>query len=237
MVASMSITYLTMDDGPSKITRDIIDYLNEKEIKPIFFFTGQNMEGKMEEGIYALKKGAIIGNHSYSHPNFEQLTLEQCIREVEQTEELINELYERAEEVRKFKLFRFPYGARKLKESKKFQDYLKSQGFCKLDDTKITSEWYEKEGLKEGMDELWTFDFTEYRIQKDNSLTYEDLIQRIHEEKEGTEPLLKEGSRHIILLHDHEETDVVIPRYYQKLLDYVMDRGVTFMEPEFRYLK
>lgn len=235
MVVIMSIAYLTMDDGPSDITRDIIDYLTERGIKPIFFFTGQHIEKKMEEGIYALKKGAIIGNHSYSHPNFEQLTLEQCINEVEKTEELINEIYQHAGVVRKFKLFRFPYGARKFKESEEFQKYLKNQGFCKLDDTRITSEWYDREGLKESVDVLWTYDFTEYRVHNETSLTYEDLIARIHEKKqESSESLLDEESRHIVLLHDHVETNAIIPRYYQKFLDYVMLHGVTFVEPEFR---
>ncbi|ABX40792.1 polysaccharide deacetylase family protein [Lachnoclostridium phytofermentans] len=233
----MSVGYLTMDDGPSDITRDIIDYLTGRGIKPVFFFTGQNIEKRMEEGVYAIKKGAIIGNHSYSHPNFEQLTLEQCISEVEKTEELINELYKKAGEVRKFKLFRFPYGARKLNESKEFQEYLKNQRFCKLDDMHITSEWYDREGLIEGVDVLWTYDFTEYRIQNDTSLTYDDLVARIHEKKQGSsDSLLNEGSRHIVLLHDHEETNAVISRYYQKFLDYVMLHGVDFIEPEFRYL-
>ena len=63
----MSKAYLRIDDSPSKITRSFIDYLSEKNINPIIFAVGENIDNNFDSALYALKKGAIIGNHSYSH--------------------------------------------------------------------------------------------------------------------------------------------------------------------------
>lgn len=70
----MSKAYLTIDDVTTENTPNIIDYLSDKGITPILFSVGQLIERHWNEAIYALKKGAIIGNHSYSHPHFSELT-------------------------------------------------------------------------------------------------------------------------------------------------------------------
>jgi peptidoglycan/xylan/chitin deacetylase (PgdA/CDA1 family) len=83
----MSKAYLTIDDVTSVNTPDIIDYLNEKGITPILFSVGQHIEAHWDEAMYALKMGAIIGNHSYSHPHFSELTLSECFSEIEKHED------------------------------------------------------------------------------------------------------------------------------------------------------
>lgn len=85
----MNSGLLTIDDFPSKNTPAIVDYLKEKNIKVIFFATGENVERFYNEAIYALKSGMIVGNHSYSHPGFSSLTLKQCIEEFEKCEEIL----------------------------------------------------------------------------------------------------------------------------------------------------
>lgn len=59
--------YLTFDDGPSIYTDDILDILNEYDVKATFFVVGK------EEEVYAplyqriVDEGHAIGMHSYSH--------------------------------------------------------------------------------------------------------------------------------------------------------------------------
>ncbi len=59
--------YLTFDDGPGSRTEEILDILNENEIKATFFVTGK--AGDEAEKIYKkiVKDGHTLGMHSYSH--------------------------------------------------------------------------------------------------------------------------------------------------------------------------
>ena len=60
--------YLTFDDGPSEnVTNQILDILNEYDIKATFFVVGKMVETNPEVLKRVYDEGHIIGNHSYSH--------------------------------------------------------------------------------------------------------------------------------------------------------------------------
>jgi uncharacterized protein YbbC (DUF1343 family)/peptidoglycan/xylan/chitin deacetylase (PgdA/CDA1 family) len=61
------IAYLTFDDGPSKLTPQILDILKDNDVKATFFIVGQNVKG--HEGVLQreLEDGHAIGNHTFSH--------------------------------------------------------------------------------------------------------------------------------------------------------------------------
>lgn len=230
----MSIAYFTMDDGPTRQTPQIIDYLNERKITPIFMNTGMHIEEFFEEGVYALQHGAIVGNHSYSHPGFSSLTYEQAIEEIEHTEELLEKMYKAAGVLRKAKLFRFPYGDKGKETKDKLQQYLKDHGFVGIDDRMITQPWYHEYGCDKSVDVFWTYDFAEYRTHNEPEFTYETILSRIEEAaKPDDVDLFGEHAHHLLLIHDHEETAAIIPNYYQKIIDYVLERGLQFIEPAF----
>ena len=115
---------LTIDDVSSNNTPAIVDYLNEKNITAIMFMVGEWAENHPSELIYALQHGMIVGNHSYSHPNFSRLTPEEGIREIEKCEELLDRLYAAAGVERKFRPFRFPYGDKGGDNKGAFQRFL-----------------------------------------------------------------------------------------------------------------
>ena len=69
----MKKAILTIDDVPSNNTKAIVDYLNEKDITVVMFVVGEWLEKKPENAIYALQHGMILGNHSYTHPQFSSL--------------------------------------------------------------------------------------------------------------------------------------------------------------------
>lgn len=54
--------YLTFDDGPSYLTREILDILDEENVKATFFVTSANEDTKR-----AYNSGHTIGLHTYSH--------------------------------------------------------------------------------------------------------------------------------------------------------------------------
>ncbi len=230
----MSKAYLTIDDVTTENTPIIIDYLQERGITPILFSIGRFVEEHWEEAIYALKMGAIIGNHSYNHPHFSELTLSECISEITKQEDVLNRLYQSAGVERKYKLMRFPYGDKGGKNKEALQEYLKENKFCRIDDSAIYFDWYKENALNSDIDVYWTFDFEEYKLEENNGYTYESILQRIHDNNPpygGN--LLEENSCHIILIHDHIETEQVMPDYFKKIIDYVIALGVEFIQPQF----
>ena len=104
--------YLTIDDGPSSNTLKLVSYLVSKKIPAIFYCCGKNIEKYKKSVVLAIKEGFIIGNHSYSHPHFSEITLEECFEEILKTEQLIDECYTLAKKKRPAKVMRFPYGDR-----------------------------------------------------------------------------------------------------------------------------
>jgi peptidoglycan/xylan/chitin deacetylase (PgdA/CDA1 family) len=230
----MSKAYLTIDDSSTIITPRIIDFLSEKGITPILFAVGQQIEAHWDQALYALKKGAILANHSYSHPHFSELTLSECLSEIEKQEDILTRLYQAAGIERRYKLIRFPYGDKGGDNKEEIQRYLKKHQFDRIDDSVIRFDWYKENGLDKDIDVYWTFDFTEYMIRENSGYTYEDVIQRIHDKNPSTGGvLLEEGAHHIVLIHDHMETEKIVPNYFEKLISYVMASGVEFIEPRF----
>ena len=86
--------YLTIDDGPTENTKHHVSYLNSRSIPAIMFFLGTNIVQQRDAAIHAVKHGIIIGNHSYSHPRFSELSLDEAIKEIQRQEKLIDQLYE-----------------------------------------------------------------------------------------------------------------------------------------------
>lgn len=230
----MSKAILTIDDIASANTPAMVDYLCDRGIPAIMFAIGQNVEKYYDEAIYTLKKGVIVGNHSYSHPCFNDLSFEQAVEEIQKTEEILDKLYSDAGVERCFRPFRFPYGIKGGDNYEALQNYLKEQGFHKLVDTQIAYPWYAENRLNQDIDTFWTFDFGEYQIRPGSDFTKESVFARIHDEHPPTgDVLLKEGNHHIILIHAHDETEEMLPKYYKLFLDYVLERGVVFEEPRF----
>lgn len=59
--------YLTFDDGPSKYTQDILNILDEYNIKATFFVIGKTDQYSKKMYQEIVNKGHTLGMHSYSH--------------------------------------------------------------------------------------------------------------------------------------------------------------------------
>ena len=225
---------LTIDDIASANTPAIVDYLNGKGITALMFAVGENVEKYYDNAVYALQHGMIVGNHSYSHPAFSEISLEEAKTEIAKNEALLDRLYADAGVPRRFRPFRFPYGNRGGANEAALQEYFRENGFDKLKDTQIPYAWWKEYGLDKNVDKLWTFDFAEYQIRPDSGFTVDDVWKRINDKapKTGASLLADPGS-HILLLHAHDETDAMVPGYYRLFIDYLLENGVMFDVPEF----
>ncbi|QED49912.1 polysaccharide deacetylase family protein [Cytobacillus dafuensis] len=97
---------LTFDDGPDIInTPRILDILYEKKVQATFFVIGQQVRYYPEIFKRIINEGHEVGNHSWSHPNFIELTTAEIKNEIESTEEVI-----RSHMGRSTSILRPPYG-------------------------------------------------------------------------------------------------------------------------------
>ena len=225
---------LTIDDIASENTVAIVDYLNEKNITALMFAVGMNVEKYYDNAIYALKNGMIVGNHSYSHPNFADISFEEGVADIEKNEKVLDKLYADAGINRAYRPFRFPYGSKGGVNKDRYQKYFEKHGYDKVDDRQIADPWWHESGLDKDIDTLWTFDFAEYNIRKGSGFTKEDVWKRMDDENpaSGT-ALFKNGSNHILLLHAHDETEELVPEYYKEFIEHLLENGVQFISPSF----
>lgn len=97
---------LTFDDGPdARFTPPILDILDRYQIKATFFVQGVRVGNNQELLRRTYNAGHEIGNHSWGHPRFTEISLEQVENEVSSTQAAIMEAGVPAPH-----LFRPPYG-------------------------------------------------------------------------------------------------------------------------------
>ena len=230
----MNTALLTIDDFASRNTPALVDYLTEKGIRPILFGWGEMIEKHYDEALYAVKKGFIVGNHSYSHLHFSELTTQQAIEEVEKCEAVLNKLYCDAGVERTWRPFRFPYGDKGGNNKDALQQYFREHGFHKVDDRHIPYTWWKESACYKDIDTFWTFDFEEYRLAWNDGFTYASIQAKMQNPTpvQGA-ALYGENQRNILLLHDHAETDAVLPGYYKLFIEDMLKNGIVFDEPRF----
>lgn len=230
----MNTVLLTIDDIASRNTPAIVDDLCARGITAVMFAVGMNVERFWNEAIYAVRKGMIVGNHSYSHPAFAELTVEEAVADIEKCEKVLDKLYQDAGVARTFRPFRFPYGDKGGENKAALQQYLAENHFDKVDDRHIPYAWWCEHDLDKDIDTFWTFDFEEYRIQYDQDFTQESVWAKVNDAnpKRGA-ALFGENQRHIVLMHAHDETDAIMPGYYRVLLDHLQENGMKFDVPSF----
>lgn len=100
---------LTIDDSPSPETDQLTDLLMNKNIPAILFCRGDHLEKNPDPIVRAVEKGFVIANHAYSHCRASTVSYKDMIDEIEKTEVLIDDIYQRARQKRPKKYFRFPH--------------------------------------------------------------------------------------------------------------------------------
>jgi peptidoglycan-N-acetylglucosamine deacetylase len=238
------IAYLTIDDSPTKDFIAKLEYLITKQIPAVWFCEGARLEQYPDSIITAIKAGYIIGNHSYSHPSFSMITLEQAFDEIGHTNEIIEDLYAQAGVQRPAKFFRFPYGDKGgltghdvfmpyIGEGKRrkdaIQQYLRDLGYTQPQFAGVTYQYYEQYGLQSDIDWHWTYDCMEWSVFQPEPrlgiVNLDKVLARMDEhEPEGGRGLNDGQSEEIILLHDHAETtdlfEPIIERFLTKGLEF-----------------
>jgi LysM repeat protein len=92
-------------DDPGNLS-SIIQILADKNVKATFFTTGKAADANPDIIKKAFDNGNQIGNHSYSHPDFTQLTYDQMVEEIRKADTAIKDATGQSPKP----YFRPPYG-------------------------------------------------------------------------------------------------------------------------------
>jgi peptidoglycan/xylan/chitin deacetylase (PgdA/CDA1 family) len=96
---------LTFDDGPSKYAGELLDIFKKHKVKATFFLEGQYVKSRPAFAKRMAKEGHDLGNHSYTHPHFPEISDARIRQEITRTQDVVH----KATGV-KPKLLRPPYG-------------------------------------------------------------------------------------------------------------------------------
>ncbi len=88
---TQKIVALTFDDGPTEFTPEILQTLEELDVKATFFLIGSEIEANPQWAQQIADAGQEIGNHSYSHSRMVFKRYGWIAGEIERTDELIRE--------------------------------------------------------------------------------------------------------------------------------------------------
>lgn len=238
--------YLTIDDAPTNRFKEKVDFLVEKHIPAIFFCEGRRMDEYPDAVQYAIQKGFIIGNHSYTHPAFSTISRDEAESEIRRTHEIIEAHYKRAQVERPARYFRFPYGdkgapaesdvdsstyADGQARKQHIQTYLRSLDYSLPPLPAITYRWFHDRQLMDDADWYWTYDCMEWAIHTPEPLfgvdSLEKVLARMDEDvPEGGRGLNNPESEEIILLHDMERTSDM----FFTIVDRLLEKGIQFRD-------
>lgn len=99
------IIALTFDDGPSPMTPAVLRILDRHRVRATFFMQGSNVQRYPEYARAVARRGHVVANHGFSHPDFATLDRAEADREITRT----NRAIARATGTTP-RLFRFPFG-------------------------------------------------------------------------------------------------------------------------------
>ncbi|MGM5488627.1 MAG: polysaccharide deacetylase family protein [Nanobdellota archaeon] len=203
----MKTAYLTINDAPSEDFINKVNYLYANDIPAVFFCEGQKLEKNPHDAIFAIKRGFMLGNHSYSHRDFSTLSYPEAKAEIVRTEEIIDTLYDCAGVEKKHKYFRYPF----LKRS--HHGLLEKLGYI-VPFKDISYEWFSGNTR----DFMYTYDSLDWAYTEGDPTiaSVDQLVSRIDESGIN----FSSPSAELIMMHD----DSRVPLAFKTIMDNLIDR-------------
>ncbi len=238
------IGYLTIDDSPSVNFEEVVNYLVEMKIPAIFFCEGRKLEKRIDIVINAIRKGFIIGNHSYNHPKFSEISIKEAQDQIIKTDEIIDNIYNQSDISRPIKLFRFPFlnnGSSNdylecdwnNEHVKAIQKILEDLGYTQPKFKQIDYDWFIEAGFSKCLNVNCTYDSFDWCLKEgEECFGYHDLqtvLNRIDEDiPEGGRGINYPESNEIIMMHNW-----ISINDFKAIINKFLTKGIEFRIPEF----
>ncbi|MDF5751414.1 polysaccharide deacetylase family protein [Spongiactinospora sp. TRM90649] len=87
--AKVKCIALTFDDGPGKYAGKLLDTLKKYDVKATFFLEGQYVKSRPAFAKRMAVEGHELGNHSYTHPNFREISDQEIVDELKSTHDAV----------------------------------------------------------------------------------------------------------------------------------------------------
>lgn len=200
------VAYITFDDGPStENTQNILNVLDEYDVKATFFVTGSAIEDN-EQTKKLLKeevaRGHAIGNHTYSHDYGKlypgnRINAENFMNEIQKTNKILKEVLGNDFETR---VIRFPGGYWSWDGRSKVRPLIDEKGYAIID---------------------WN------ALSKDSEGKIKNASELLQCVKETTNNLGSDADSVVILMHDtygKRETVKALPN----IIQYLENKGFEF---------
>lgn len=130
------IAYITIDDGPSKYTDEILDILRKNNVKATFFMIEGNMKTYPEALKNIAKEDHSLGFHSVSHDiNVLYKTPEATANEFNKCKNTLEKITNKTSN-----LIRLPYGSKPYAPKESYEELLK-EGYKIWDWNLDTQDW------------------------------------------------------------------------------------------------
>jgi peptidoglycan/xylan/chitin deacetylase (PgdA/CDA1 family) len=228
VVQLVTDAYLTIDDAPSSHMVEKVNTLDDLDIQATFFCEGAKIYERRDQVINAIESGHIIGNHSWNHIRFSDLSLSECQSEIKKTDEIIDSVYEESTQERIYTWFRFPFGDRgntkeKGSEDKKqnIQSILKEYNYNSPTFNSFKDQKFEP--FLNYRDWYWTTNIQEYKCN-----SFSEFKQKMQDSDE-IKDLIKSNNPEIVLFHDHENTH----EWFEYFIKNLRKNGISFLDFNF----
>jgi peptidoglycan-N-acetylglucosamine deacetylase len=235
------IGYLTIDDGPTEDFIARVDYLDARDIKAIWTCCGRDLEKYGDHAVYAIRKGHVIGNHSYSHPNFAHISLDEAQWEILKTDRIIEDLYLQAGTPRPAKIFRFPFldkggggdtRDRRLDDPhvRGLQTLLEELGYRQPAFENVAYRWWTEARLDRTADIDCSFDTLDWALGGEPPLhDLPTLLARIDDDLPEEGRGINDAScNDVIMMHAWIAMDA-----FTAFIEKFLEKGVAFRLPRF----
>ena len=126
------VVLITIDDGPGKTDKELINILNKHNAKAIFFINGIHDKDFKDNIKMLYDAGFSIGNHTWSHLNLKKSKDQVVKEEISKNTDLIYKLTGQ-----KPRFFRPPYGA----TNKYVKDLVKNEGMIFMNWSGSALDW------------------------------------------------------------------------------------------------
>lgn len=224
---------LTIDDSPTVHTGRILEHLERRNLRALFFCIGERLDRFPRIADAILQAGHSIGNHSWSHRRFSELDLRDCCAEIDQTEDAIEQAHRRNGLARRSRRFRFPYGDKGGPRKEAIQTEIALRGFSPIAGLDIDHPWFHEASLDRDRDVFWTFDCLDYRLTSGAPrLAPDDILAHMDDPAPPSGSSLASGaSDEIILMHDNPNTHALFPDYHERLIDAILAKDIELAPP------
>ncbi|WP_230878482.1 polysaccharide deacetylase family protein [Planomonospora sp. ID67723] len=89
--AKVKCIALTFDDGPGKYADKLLATLKKHNAKATFFLEGQYVKSRAKLAKQIVDAGHDIGNHSYAHPKFTEISIDGIRSEIQKTQDIVKQ--------------------------------------------------------------------------------------------------------------------------------------------------